>query len=155
METEHKAIITCILLALSLMTALVLESRIGSGVKVQLVLILIGILLSAGILFGLIMRHSWTYPPGILMFVLSLANLLWLFAVTHSLLGLAFGILVNVVGLVLCLVSIDTAEVEPYTEDYLSPASLETYDVNGQSTSMAPKRGRGRPPKNRQVYSNF
>lgn len=152
METMHKAIITCILLGLSLLTALLLESRMGSGVKVELVLILVGILLSVAVLFGLMTERAWAYPLGILMFVLSLANILWLFAVTRSLLGFAFGLLVNIVGLVLCLVSLEPRRVMPYHDDYTSPLSLETYDINGDGQ---PKRGRGRPPKNREVYSNF
>lgn len=153
MQTEHKAVITCILLGLSLMTALLLESQIGSGVKYQLIFILVGILLSAGVLVGFMSQSSWAYPLAILMFVLSLANVLWLFAATRSLLGFAFGILVNVIGLVLCLVSIEPARVEPYTDEFGSPVNLETYETNGQP--MMPKRGRGRPPKNREVYSNF
>ena len=68
METEHKAIITGILLALSLMTALLLESRITSGVKYQLVFIFLGILVSAAIVFGLMMRRAWAYPLGIIVF---------------------------------------------------------------------------------------
>ena len=154
MQTAHKAIITGILLALSLMTALLLESRITSGVKYQLVFIFLGILVSAAIVFGLIMQRAWAYPLGIVVFVLSLANILWLFVASRSLLGFAFGILVNVIGLVICLLNLETGHVEPYHDDYTSPVNLETYDISGQPMT-APKRGRGRPPKNQQVYSNF
>ena len=144
MESGHKAVVTSLLLALSLMTALVLEAGIESGVKYQLAFIFLGIVISGVVVFGTMMSRQWAYPLGIIIFVLSLANLLWLFAVTRSLLGFAFGILVNVIGLILCLLS-----VEPVYSYDSSPINLETYDLD----QYAPKRKRGRPPK--QVYSNF
>ncbi len=142
MEKEHKSVITGVLLGLSLLTALLLESRINSGISAQLTLIFLGILVSGAVLFGLMMYRNWAYPLGALVFLLSLANLMWLFSMTKSVLGLAFGILVNIVGLVLCLAVI-SGEQKP---------SLETYELGSMGNLETPRR-RGRPRKT--VYSNF
>lgn len=144
MEKENKSLIISVLLGVSLLTALWLESRISASISAQLTLIFLGIIVSGAVLFGLMMHRQWAYPLGALLFVLSIANVLWLFALTRSVLGLAFSILINVIGLVFCIVCVE--------REY-SGASLETYELGGESLRSAPRK-RGRPPKNA-VYSNF
>ena len=118
---DSKLFVITILLGLSLFTALLLESRMTTGFIVELVLILIGIILTAGIVFGLWIEEPWTYPLTIIIFAASLANLIWLFSATHVFLTFAFGLLVNVAGLVMCLVSM---------EKIVSQQTLETYEIS-------------------------
>ena len=116
---EMKIFVTVILLGLSLLTALMLESKMQSGFTAELVLIIIGIILTAGILFGLWIDEPWTSPLAMLLFAASLTNLLWLFVQTKVFLTFTFGVLVNVAGLVICLVSMERSMHE-----------LETYEIN-------------------------
>lgn len=121
--SEMKIFVMVILLGLSLLTALTLESHMKAGYSAELVLIVIGIILTAGILFGLWIDEPWTYPLTTLIFAASLANLVWLFTETQVFLTFAFGLLVNVAGLVMCLISMEKNM--PWHE-------LETYEVSGK-----------------------
>ena len=143
MENDNKSIVTAVLLGLSLLTALGLESRMSEGIAAELTVIFLGSLFSGAILFGLLTRKQWAYPLSALLFVLFLANLLWLFISTRELLGFAFGILVNIAGIIVCLMSME----------YGRSFGLETYNI--ESYGLEPlKRKRGRPPK-KEVYANF
>ena len=126
-----KVFVTVILLALSLFTALLLESRMGAGAAGELVVILIGTIITAGILFGVWIEEPWAYPLALLFFAASLANLLWIFSSTQIFLTFAFGILVNVAGLVMCLVSFEKAIPAP---------ELETYSAGPPRKSATPKK---------------
>ncbi len=117
---DMKITVSVILLGLSLFTGLVLETRMGTGYTIQLVIILIGIILTAGIIFGLWMDAEWAYPLSTLVFALSLANLVWQFSATKAFLPFAFGLLVNVAGLVMCIASVGNA---------MSMHELETYEA--------------------------
>jgi len=116
---DMKVTVSVILLGLSLFTGLVLETRMGTGHAIQLVIILIGIILTAGIIFGLWIDAPWAYPLSTLVFALSLANLVWQFSSTKAFLPFAFGLLVNVAGLVMCIASAGA----------MSMHELETYEI--------------------------
>lgn len=117
---DIKFITTIILLGLSLLTALILESYMKTGYAIQLVLILIGIILTAGIIFALWIEIEWANAMTMLFFTLSLANLVWLYTATKTFLPFAFGLLVNVAGLVMCLAEIGNGAFQ----------ELETYEIN-------------------------
>ncbi len=116
-----KVFITIILVALSLFTALILESRMTNGAILQLFVILAGAIFTAAILFGLWIEEPWAYPLAMVFFAASMANLVWLFSSTKVFLTFAFGLLVNVAGLVMALTSIEVGvpsqELETYTID--------------------------------------
>jgi len=116
---DIKMIVTVLLLGLSLFTALLLESRMHAGYAIQLVIILIGIILVACALFGLWIEAEWAYPFTLVLFALSLANLVWVFTTTKTFLPFSFGLLINVAGIVMCL-----ASVGDYTYQ-----ELETYET--------------------------
>ncbi len=117
---DVKFITTIILLGLSLLTALILESYMQTGYAIQLVLILIGIIFTTGIIFALWIEIEWANTIAMLFFSLSLANLVWLFTATKAFLPFAFGLLVNVAGLVMCLAEIGNGAFH----------ELETYEIN-------------------------
>ena len=116
-----KVSVLSILIGLSLFVALILESRMTTGHIGELVLIILGIFFMTVILFGLWIEANWGYSLGLLLFAVSLANLVWLFFNTQAFLTFAFGLLVNVAGLVICLASLEKSM--PWEE-------LETYEVN-------------------------
>lgn len=101
-----KVVTTAILIALSLLTALILETNLHKYVAVEIILIGAGIFISLIILFGLWIETDWAYPLAIIFFSVAAANLLWMFLSTKTFLTFAFGVLVNVSGLVICIASI-------------------------------------------------
>ena len=116
-----KIITIAILIALSLLTALILETKIHSYVAIEIILLGVGILASLIILFGLWIETDWAYPLAIIFFAISSANILWLFMSTKTFLTFTFGVLVNVSGMVICLASLK--ESTPWAPQ------LETYDA--------------------------
>ncbi len=125
-----KSLATIILLGISLLTALLLESSMTGGYAAQLAMIIVGIILTTGVIFGLWIEAEWSYPLGLIIFAAALANLLWLFKLTNNQLTFVFGILVNVAGLVMCLVSLK--EIPEW-------AQLETYEVKHYEPAPAKK----------------
>lgn len=120
--SDMSVFVTVILIGLSLFTALLLESMMPSNHIWELLLIVIAIVLTFGILFGLWIDESWAYPISTILFAILLANVVWLYASTSAFLVSAFGLLVNVGGLVICLASIQKPEVQL--------SGLETYDIS-------------------------
>jgi hypothetical protein len=117
---DMKPFVITILLGLSLFTALMLESRMTEYFALELVLILIGSILMAGIIFGLWIEEPWAYPLTMIVFAAALINLAWMFYSTKAFLTFAFGLLVNVAGLVMCLVG---------AEQSMELRELETYEI--------------------------
>jgi len=128
-----KVFTTVILLGLSLFTALLLESRMGAGFIGELVAVLIGVILSLGLLFGLWTDADWTYSLATVIFAAALGNLLFLFVSTKAFLVFAFGLIVNIAGLVICLVSVT---------DHLEYTGLETYEMSEKSKKTKRKKRR-------------
>jgi hypothetical protein len=116
-----KVITTAILIALSLLTALILETKIKSYVAIEIILIGIGVFAALIILFGLWIETDWAFPLASIFFALSAANILWMFLTTKTFLTFAFGVLVNVAGLVICMASLKQAT--PWNQP------LETYEA--------------------------
>lgn len=122
-ENDIKSFVITILLGLSLLTALMLESRMTHYFALELVLILIGIILMTGIIFGFWIEEPWAYPLTTILFAAALVNLAWLFFLTKAFLTFAFGLIVNVAGLVLCLVNMERA---------VELQELETYEASAK-----------------------
>ncbi len=118
--SDMSVFVTIILIGLSLFTALLLESRMQGHYIWELLLVVIAIVLTFGILFGLWIDESWAYPLGIILFAVLLANVVWLYTSTDAFLVSAFGVLVNVGGLVICLATMQRQ----------SLAELETYEIS-------------------------
>ncbi len=112
-----------ILLGLSLFTALLLEANMGALAAVELVLMLIGLIATAAIIFGFWIEEAWPYTLSIIFFAASLANTVWLFTSTKIFLVFAFGLLVNVAGMVMCMVNMGQA---------VHPKELETYSAQAK-----------------------
>jgi len=124
MNTEDmKSFVITILLGLSFFTALMLELRMETQFAIELVLIFIGTILTAGIIFGFWIEEPWAYPLTTIVFAAALVNLAWLFYSTNAFLTFAFGLLVNVAGLVMCLAGIERP---------MDFQELETYETNAK-----------------------
>lgn len=118
--SDMSVFVTIILIGLSLFSALLLESRMQGNYIWELLVVVIAIVLTFGILFGLWIDESWAYPLGTILFAVLLANIVWLYTSTDAFLVSAFGVLVNVGGLVICLASMQRQ----------SFAELETYEIS-------------------------
>lgn len=117
--SDMSVFVAIILIGLSLFSALLLESRMQGNYIWELLVVVIAIVLTFGILFGLWIDESWAYPLGTILFAVLLANIVWLYTSTDAFLVSAFGVLVNVGGLVICLASMQRQ----------SFAELETYEI--------------------------
>jgi len=122
-SSDMGAFIAIILLGLSLFSALLLESRLHTHYTLELVLIVIGIILTFGILFGLWIDEPWAFPLGTILFSAAVVNIVWMFKLTNSFIPSAFALLVNIAGIVICIASMERPT--PWAE-------LETYDSSGK-----------------------
>ncbi len=113
-----KIFTTTILLALSLLTALLFETKMSIGNAFELLAIVVGIIIAFGILFSLWIEAEWAYPLAILFFAAATANLLWLHLELKTFLLFAFGLLVNVAGMVVAFASIENEQWEEPLETY-------------------------------------
>jgi len=120
--SDMSVFVTIILVGLSLFTALLLESRMDSHYLLQLLLIVLAIIFTFGLLFGLWIDEPWAYPLSTILFAALLADVIWLYSSTGAFLVSAFALLVNVAGLVICLASVQ----RPKT----LAAELETYNIS-------------------------
>jgi len=119
-SSDMGAFFAIILLGLSLFSALLLESRMQTHYILELVLIVIGIILTFGILFGLWIDEPWAFPLSTILFSASVVNIVWMFKLTNSFIVSAFALLVNIAGVVICIASMERPT--PWSE-------LETYDA--------------------------
>lgn len=118
-QNDMKYFAIIILLGLNLLTTLFLQSFLPTGYVLPLVLILIGTILMAGTIFGLWIEEQWAYSLATIIFAASLIHIAWLFYNAQAFLTFAFGLLVNIAGLVLCLVNSSPDEWQ----------ELETYEI--------------------------
>ena len=126
-EMETRFIGTILLIALSLGTALFIELDMMQGI-LELVLLIIGVIAAAFVVYGLWYNTYWSGPATTILFSAFLANVLYLFLSTHALLPFIFALLVNVAGMVLSVMSVD----------FFISAPVETYDL--EELPRAPRR---------------
>ena len=109
---------TILLISLSLVSALILETQLTNWAALEIIIILFASLFVTTLLFGLWLDEPWAKPLGMVYFSLMIANLLWMFAFVKTFIPFVFGILVNVSGIVLAIASIERME---------APVDIETY----------------------------
>lgn len=119
MQTRFWAVLA--ILALNILGAIFLETKMTALFAAELAIILIAIILSAIVLIGIATETKWAWPVATLFFALSLANLVFLLLATRAFGTFAFLLLVNVVGLLVSVLSIKEAD------EFEEPVPLETY----------------------------
>ncbi|RMD57909.1 hypothetical protein D6825_02530 [Candidatus Woesearchaeota archaeon] len=155
-EDTIKATVTIILLGLSLLTALLIETQMTTWASIQIIVLLLAIGFAPLILFGLWLEEDWAYLFSTIFFTGALADLVFTFAITRELLPFSFGVLVSVCGTVISLISVQPEESERKSKTYyLKPIEDVSREIDEKITSTkkikkrATKKKRGRKPKRR------
>ena len=107
-----------ILMALNILTAISLETQMGTGYLVEIFFILVIIAASTTTLIGAWQEKRWSYPTATILFSASLANTIWLYFATKTITGFAFGVLINSAGVVLSILSIKNTSWARILETY-------------------------------------
>jgi hypothetical protein len=134
-------------LVLSFIGTIFLESKMEQYAVLELVIIVVGILLSIIALIGIAAESRWSWPFATILFSLLLANAVFLFVNVPAFVTFVLLIIVNIFGMLVSVLSINDSvpsvvssapageapQVEPYVEE---PAAEVTYK------ETKPKRGR-------------
>ena len=113
-----------VLLALSFISALLFGPKLESAI-LELVLLLIGIIASGFVLYGLLKETNWAWPAATILFSALLANIVYLFLSTGDFLLFAVSLIINTAGMVLTMLAVE--------DGFLWSTGLETYDIKTTS----------------------
>lgn len=128
LDAKLQPVTTVILLGLSVISLLAIETSMTTYFNLQLLAIVAFGAALAGIIYGTINETQWAQPAASLFFALALANLVVIFAFNKAFLPLAFGALVNVSGIVLTTVG---------AKKGIDWSILETYEVRHAAEKKA------------------
>jgi hypothetical protein len=128
-------LIVTILLGLNLLISLFLETKLKTYFGLELVLVLLGIILSALVLGSISRKESWSWPSATVLFAALLGNLVFLFLQTRTFLLFIVGVVLTVVGLATSVLSVPDANGNEHFYD----APVETY---GKTNKKARKKAR-------------
>lgn len=101
-----RLIIVMVLLLFSFIGALFLEARMANYFTLELVLVVLGLIIAAGMLLGLLFEARWAWPLSTIFFAASLANAVFLYFNVRSFLVFSGLLFFNLLGLVLSVISI-------------------------------------------------
>jgi hypothetical protein len=140
LDTKLQPITTVVLLGLSILSLLAIETSMTTYFNLQILIIVAFGAALAGIIYGTINETPWAQPAATLFFALALANLVVIFAFNKAFLPLAFGALVNVSGIVLTTV---------IAKKGIDWSILETYEVKhaAEKKAKAAKKAKSRKRK--------
>jgi len=113
-----------IFLVLNFILAILLESKLKTNYTFELVVIVIGILLSIAMLLGMSFEANWSWPLATILFSLFLANSIYLYVFTSAFVAFTALVLVNTLGLLTSVLSIPT-----YDDYFIDAVPLETYET--------------------------
>jgi hypothetical protein len=118
-----------VLLVLTFIGAIFMESRMPQYAALELVIIVVGILLSIIALIGIASESRWAWPYATILFSLSLANILFLYLNVPAIGTFLVLLAVNIFGLMLSILSIEDIEeaVSTWNATPEAVAPLETY----------------------------
>ena len=119
MNTEDiKYFAIVILLGLSVLSTIILQSYMKTGYAIPLVIIFITIILMTGTIFGLWIEEPWGYSIATILFTGTIIHTGWIFYKTNMFLPFTFALLVNVAGIVISI----TQKLNEYPK-------IETYEI--------------------------
>ena len=139
-----RTIALIIFLVLNFILAIFLESQLKANYAFELVVIVIGILLSIALLLGMSFEALWAWPVATILFSAFLANAVFLYVASSAFIVFTALVLVNTLGLLTSVLSIN--EPDAYLDEQVGAhdaGQLETYDpaANSQVSYVnAPKR---------------
>ena len=131
-----RTIALIIFLVLNFILAILLESKMTANYTLELVIIVIGILLSIAVLLGMSFEARWSWPVSTILFSAFLANAIFLYIASNEFVAFTGLVLVNTLGLLTSVLSIGDYD------DFVDEDALETYheEHNVQVEYKAPKK---------------
>lgn len=137
-----KLFTTLVIVVLNLALWIFLETKLERFFTLELVLVVLGILLSLILLVSITTRARWAWAFGTIFFSLALANSLFLFWNTRAWGSFLLLLLLNTFGLLMSILSSGTEDEEDLWEGGTpEPSSPEVYDADHSKkvTYKAPK----------------
>lgn len=144
-----RTVIIYALIVLNVTAAVYMEMRMASWYRLEMVVILFGMLASLILMIALAVDAEWSWPFSVLYFSTAIANSAFEFAVSKRYLVFLLVILVNLFGFLISILSLVDRKQEDVesemTETQQEAPPVETYDVSRPTVTVEKKRGR--PPK--------
>ena len=134
-----------VVMVLSFIGTIFLETKLQQYATLELVIIVVGILLSLIALVGIAGESRWAWPFATVLFSLSLANIVFVHVNVGAFLTFVLLLIVNIFGMLIAVLSIeDIAEPAPALAgvDTSDMTPLETYAAAADSKvtyNTAPK----------------
>jgi hypothetical protein len=137
-----------VVMVLSFVGIIFLESKMSQYATLELVIIVIGILLSIVALVGIAAESRWSWPFATVLFSLSLANIVFEHVNVGAFITFVLLLIVNIFGMLIAVLSIeDVVDTTPWNPEASSVTSdmtpLETYQAAAESKvtyNTAPKK---------------
>jgi len=117
-----RTIALIIFLVVNFILAILLESNLRTHYTLELVIIVIGILLSIALLLGMAVDAHWSWPFATILFSALLANAVFLYITSSAFVSFTGLVLVNTLGLLISVLSINKSE-----QYLMDDMPLETY----------------------------
>ena len=120
---------------LNFIGTLFIESKLEQFFKLELAIVMVGILLAIIALVGIAAEARWAWPFGTILFSLFLANTIFLYANVPAIITFLGLLFVNVIGLMIAILSIEDAIqaastwTEPSVTESDNMVPLETYEA--------------------------
>ncbi len=128
-------------LVLSFIGTLFLESKMEQYFTLELVIIVVGILLSIIALVGVASESRWAWPFSTILFALLLANAVFLYVNVGAFVTFVLLLLVNIFGMLVSVLSIEDISASMTNQWSPDAAQVETYAAEPEAkvTYKAPK----------------
>lgn len=131
-----RLIIIYTLVVLNAAAAVYMEMHMTSWYRLEMLVILVGLLASLIVMIALAVEAEWAWPLTTIFFSLAIANLVFEFSLTKRYIAFLIALVLNVFGFLISILSVGEIEPEPLPPEP-TPASppmdsppIETYDVN-------------------------
>jgi len=132
------------LIVLNAAAAVYMETHMASWYRLEMLVILVGLLASLIVMIALAVEAEWAWPLATIFFSLAIANLVFEFSISRRYIAFLVALVLNVFAFLISILSVGEVEPEPLPESPPPAApSVETYEVKHEAAGDAPKK-RGR-----------
>jgi hypothetical protein len=141
-----------VLMLTNFLAALYLETRLAANSGAEFIVIILGIILAIGVLYGLFARTNWSWPLSTIFFSASLGNLSLLYyygnraGILVLLIYLA-AVFFGFIGLMISLLSIGSRAESAEAADSVKPYHEEREEIPPGTSYVWPKAKRAKKAK--------
>ncbi len=145
-----RTIIIYALIVFNAAAAMYMETHMASWYKLEIAVILFGMLASLILMIALAVDAEWSWPFSVLYFSTAIANNTFEFAVSKRYLAFLLVVLVNLFGFLISILSIvdrkqeECCEAAETAQEPQESLPVETYDVSQPTVTVEKKKGKSR-----------